>query len=62
MTHSQQKGNQHHDGPIVETSQDFITTGINMFKDIKKEMVMNTEVQQRKGNYKIGTIKKYQNF
>lgn len=30
-----------------------------MFKDIKKKMVMNVKLQQRKGNYKIGTIKKF---
>lgn len=38
-------------------SEDFTTTVINMFKDIKKKMAMDMDSQERNGNYK-----KIQNF
>lgn len=35
----------------------FITIVINMFKDIKKKMEIDMELQQSKLNYKKGTVK-----
>lgn len=43
---------------MMELADDnFITIVINMFKDIKKKMEIDMELQQSKWNYKKGTVK-----